>query len=139
MDTKFDILQGKVLVNIENINNKELIFTTDTGEKYRSYHRQDCYEHVEIEDICGDLQDLIGNELLIVEEIEYTGKKFCDNLHTIDKSKTKYTPDQFCKSPEDCRLKWTFYKLSTIKGSVTIRWYGASNGCYSESVDFEQL
>lgn len=93
----------------------ELIFETDT-HKYIFYHQQDCCENVYIESITGDLEDLIGVPLLVAEE--RTSKK---------------NP----KSEEwDEAYQWTFYEFRTIKGSVTVRWYGTSNGYYSTSVDF---
>lgn len=119
-DTRtFSELVGKTLSRVQKIDNEEIIFTTDSGDRYKMHHYQDCCEGVYIEDIEGDLQSLVGTPILVAEEVsDYdAGAKDGD-----DKYGT-YT--------------WTFYKLATIKGHVDIRWYGSSNGYYSESVDFE--
>jgi len=117
---KFEDLVGKVLVSVENKENDELVFTLDTGEKYKLYHSQDCCEGVSIEDIIGDLNDLVGSPILMAEEVT-----------------SRTNPEDVTKEYQDS-FTWTFYKLATIKGYVTVRWYGESNGYYSESVDWSQ-
>lgn len=77
---------------------------------YRFYHEIECCESVAIEDICGDLKDLEGVPLLLAEEISNQ-----EDISTGSQT-------------------WTFYNFSTVKGSVTVRWYGTSNGYYSEHV-----
>lgn len=109
-------LLNQTLKTIEQ-KDDELVFTTTEGHQYLMYHQQDCCECVYIEDIGGDLNDLIGNPILVAEEA----------------SNNKQDEDHYESET------WTFYKLSTIKGSVTIRWYGSSNGYYSEGVSFENL
>ena len=93
------------------------------GHTYRFYHESDCCETVEIEDMIGDLDELIGNPLLVAEEVTHEGVN---------------PPDVPVKSDQDS-FTWTFYRFQTIKGSVTVRWYGASNGYYSEKVDFMEV
>lgn len=116
------VLEGQILKSIIKDNNYEqLIFETVDGKKYRMYHDQYCCEKVNIEDVTGDFRDLIGNPILKAEE-----RSNQDNL----KDETYHTYGS---------CTWTFYELATIKGSVTIRWYGSSNGYYSERVSFEEV
>lgn len=113
-------LVGKTLTSVkERDNGNELYFEATDGTEYKMYHDQDCCESVTIEDICGDLLDLIGSPILVAEEVS---------------SDNEPPPDGLGHE----RPEWTFYKLATIKGSVTIRWYGESD-YYSTSVSFKQL
>ena len=109
-----EVLKGKTLASLVN-EGDELVFKTTDGETYRMYHEQDCCEHVRIEDIVGDLEDLVGSEILIAEEVE--GESPADF-----EAYESYT--------------WTFYKFATRKGYVDLRWLGESNGYYSEGVSF---
>lgn len=115
-------LLGKTLTGIKE-NKDQIEFITDTEDKYLMYHEQDCCESVYIEDICGDLNDLLNSEILEAEDISGTME--------IPYSKKEYDPYE--------SVTWTFYKIGTRKGSVTIRWCGSSNGYYSESVDFAKV
>lgn len=114
-----EILKEKIIKSIE-INDDEIIFHISEQESYKMHHNQDCCESVVIEDICGELDWLIDSPILLAEERESDNEKRMQEQH--DTSET-----------------WTFYELATIKGSVTIRWYGSSNGYYSESIDFERV
>lgn len=130
----FSVLKGKTLANIENKENEELIFTTDAGDVYKLRHFQDCCESVAIEDICGDLADLLGEPLLVAEEVSYGDEK---ELPVVDRVRLQLEEANEVRNRSWVESEtWTFYKLDTRKGGVTIRWYGESNGYYSESVDF---
>lgn len=63
------VMEGKTIIDITNNYDDELIFKTDDGETYKMYHDQDCCESVSIEDICGNLADLIGTPILMAEEV----------------------------------------------------------------------
>jgi hypothetical protein len=129
-------LLGKTLVSIEkNEDEDQIIFTTDSGVRYKMYHSQDCCESVSIDDINGDLDDLIGSPILIAEESS-SSDPIPEQLAELEKQKEE---DGEYYYDGDESFTWSFYKLATVKGYVDIRWYGASNGYYSETVDVVEV
>lgn len=121
-DAKIEELVGKTLYSVDVVRNVEgeddkIIFNCMDGTAYKMYHEQDCCESVTIEDICGELDRLVGKPITKAEElVNSNGDRDYDESST-----------------------WTFYNLATVRGYVTIRWYGESNGYYSESVNFMQI
>ena len=119
---QFAQLVGKTLKAIDvNSDRDEILFIADDGTSYRMYHSQDCCESVKVEDICGDLADLVGSPVVSAEET----------------SNSDSWPEGVAKPTyEDDSYTWTFYRIATAKGLVVIGWYGSSNGYYSEAVEF---
>lgn len=114
-------LVGLTLASVSGgVGDDELVFTTTEGRVFCFHHSQDCCEQVSIESIVGDLEDLIGEPLLLAEEVTHHGEN----------------PEGVTVPDYQDSFTWTFYKFATRKGYVDVRWYGESNGWYSESVDF---
>lgn len=109
-------LVGMYPLKVEATNDELKIYFSEF-EYARFYHRQDCCETVQIESIVGDLNDLVGEQLMIAEEV---------SGDTVERDMSEYES-----------YTWTFYKFATRKGYVDIRWLGTSNGYYGEQVDFE--
>lgn len=130
MKTGIELLLGKTLTEVRKTDN-EIFFVVTENEIYKMYHSQDCCECVSIDDINGDLQDLIGNPITLAEETssnEKTAEQLAEEVRLKEED-----GDEYWDRNES--FTWTFYKLATIKGFVDIRWFGESNGYYSESVD----
>jgi hypothetical protein len=115
-----DVLLGRTVTAVTGMTdgNDEVVFTMDNGDRYKMYHNQDCCESVYLESVVGDVEDLIGEPLLMSAAVD--GESPAD--------------------PDDYDVhQWTFYKFATRKGYVDLRWHGSSNGYYSTGVDFEKI
>ena len=122
---EFEEFKGKTPVEIEGKEgNQQVNFKFKDGSEYKMFHMQDCCEDVRLEEIIGNLDNLIDYEILSAEEVTST------------EDPEGYNPEY----PEWREsYTWTFYKLSTIRGDVTLRWLGESNGYYGEEVDIEKI
>jgi hypothetical protein len=142
----FSDLIGKTLTDIKHVKNRddEIFFYTSDNITYVMKHDFDCCEDVYVEDICGDLNDLVGTPILsavevtnentsvLAEALKVDPQLDFDQAHVFaalvfDDKKPGYDYESYT---------WTFYRISTIKGTVVFRWLGVSNGYYSESISF---
>lgn len=105
---------GMTFTSVRNNEDEEIIFTGPRS--FKLYHEQDCCEGVSVVDLCGDLNDLCNTPIL--DAIESVS----DGIEDDYGSQT-----------------WTFYRVSTIKGTVVMWWQGSPNGYYSETVDFKEI
>lgn len=104
---------GKTLVSVAGLENGSdcILFVAESGEKWQMMHQRECCEVVEIADFTDDPADLIGAPLLMAEMVSNDDDP---DVEIVDSH------------------TWTFVKFATVKGYVTVRWLGISNGYYSE-------
>ena len=115
-----DHLMGKTIADIQGLKkDSDYVRISFTDGSYLSmYHDQDCCESVTLEDFDNDAQSLIGGDIIRIEEcISNASDEEFNPLNDYDYSYT-----------------WTFYTIFTSKGTMKLRWYGTSNGWYSEDV-----
>lgn len=123
-EVQFSVLDGEYIFKTDivrdNGNDDSITFYTLSGKRFRMHFEQDCCSTCSIEDICGDVADIEG---LVVD------------------ARCETNCDSHDPATEGCAesFTWTFYILQTQKGCVTIRWFGSSNGYYSETTSFTQL
>lgn len=99
-----------------NRNDSEFVVRTTSGLVFTFLHYQDCCEDVYLEEIIGDIDDLIGHTVVMAEET----------------SNSDLIVGSSCYQGES--FTWTYYRMATERGLVVLRFFGSSNGYYAESV-----
>lgn len=111
-------LVGKKISSISGLEkgSDEVFINTECGDGFVLFHAQDCCECVDLDDFETTSNSLLGGEVLLFEERTSCGDEDYGDTFT-----------------------WTFYELKTTKGDLSMKWYGTSNGYYSESVYFAKV
>ena len=110
-------LGAKILSFEDTSESSDTLFCIVTDKGTLAFcHHQDCCESVGLEEIIGDKESLIGEEILLAEEVSSGDENNNENNHYES-------------------FTWTFYKIQTMHGDITLRFLGSSNGYYSEGVN----
>jgi hypothetical protein len=134
---EFEDLKGRILKSVVQEDDL-MVFTDSEDSVFHLKHRQACCERVYIESVVGDIADLIGTPILMAESV--TNSREGDVPENHMQESWNYPDDgsdEFMTLIKPYSYTWTFFKLATIRGYVDIRFFGTSNGCYSESASLK--
>ena len=131
----FEYLKGKTIVEVlydnkpvdledqkDEVDVDTVRFVLDTGESLVLYHERECCESVWLSDVTGDWRYIL-NETILFAELTTSSRL------TEGADPEEAWPDEY--------ENWSFYKLATNRGFITLAWKGVSNGYYSTSVQLE--
>ena len=92
------ILVGQTLTRIEGLakRSEKVVWRTSDGKEYEMFHEQDCCETVELAEVIGDPEDLLGHPILRAEE------------------RTNSTEDPPKYADSWTSWTWTFYEISSL-------------------------
>lgn len=112
----FNELVGKTLTKVEiSPDRDEANFYCNDGTRYKMYHTQGVCETVVINDISGNIEDLLESPILNAIKRVDVRKQIVDEYNN---------------------FLLIFFKLVTAKGQVVIRWYSEADGYSPYDVDF---
>ena len=114
-------LKGQIIEEITGLTegNDEVVITTNIG-KYRLYHEQDCCEHVVINKVIGNVNDLVGEVIFAEEDAGVNDPDWYDGYYNDGHT-------------------WTKYVLKTKNASLEFWFLGESNGYYNENVSIKKI
>jgi hypothetical protein len=123
--SRFETIQNYTVGDIEDVLheicifaqrfNDKVIFIFANGCFFTIAHEQEVTEDVTLVDMNGDLDDFIFYPLLLCE------------------TRTSNVPEE--QLTRDSSETWTFHTLRCLGGSLDLRWFGSSNGYYSETAE----
>lgn len=113
LESSKESLVGETITHIDvDESQSEILFTTQSGKQILVHHWQQCCEEVKLAGIDGDIYSLVGWVARDISEETEEGKSGDGT--------------------------WTKTVLTFRVGGLAVvtRWFGESNGYYSENVDF---
>lgn len=101
--------------DLNDVSYDRIVFVLNDGTAFVLHNESEgdygCDVSIHLVDIEGDLFDLIDRPLVVSETASHR------------------PPEKCCDSET-----WTYYRIATPKGMVSLRWHGRSNSYYSEAV-----